>query len=330
MSIPLRIVIVHPTMFIARGLMMDLRKIGTVMEYVEIVQTLESARTKIEQLQPHVVFLGLNLPNGGAFELLEQFPPTPERSFAIILVDDTDTPHRARQRHLEAMAEHQAAGYLLYPIFHNGTLGKSMEHARNRLQSRMLSEQQHDIIERLVRGVVEELPNAEAEPTATKELPTLEKTFSVATRSLSAASKPSARKKSPPKGTSKKKPTAKTSTTNLSLTLPWSSVIRLQMKENYYELWYFDTEGAVQTVLVRKNEFPHPSEMPKLLYQAHRSHIVNMKQIAEVNPASLLMRCGSSVPLAESEQYRLQTIVQQMSVQVAVLDELRAMIRKKN
>jgi hypothetical protein len=99
------------------------------------------------------------------------------------------------------------------------------------------------------------------------------------------------------------------------------------MKENYYELWYFDTEGMVQMVLVRKDDMAHPSEMPTLFYQAHRSHIVNMKQIAEVNPASLLMRCGNSVPLAESEQQRFQSILQQMSIQVAVLDELRAMIR---
>jgi DNA-binding LytR/AlgR family response regulator len=320
MSIPLRIVIIHPTTVIARGLMMDLRKIGTAIEHIERVQTLEAARIMITTIQPHVVFLGLNLPNGGAFELLEDFPPTLDRRFAIILVDDADTPPRARQRHLEAMAEHQAVGYLLYPIFHNGTLGKSMEHARNRLQSRMLSERQHDIIERLVRGVLDELPKSESD---TSERLTLDGEFSVTARSSTIARKSSAHKKSSPKTN---KPVKNTALAFL-LTLRWSAVIRLQMKENYYELWYFDTEGMVQMVLVRKDDMAHPSEMPTLFYQAHRSHIVNMKQIAEVNPASLLMRCGNSVPLAESEQQRFQSILQQMSIQVAVLDELRAMIR---
>ena len=337
MSIPLRILIVHPTTLIARGLMMDLRKIGTVVEQLERVQTREEAEIIMEKLQPHVVFLSLHLPNGGAFDLLDHFPPPSERTFAIILVDDTDTPPRARQRHLEAMAEHQAAGYLLYPIFHNGTLEKSMEHARNRLQGRMLSEQQQDIIERLIRAVLDEQPHgavtAEANSTvpssntdtATSERPGLEHEFSVTARAITAPVPSSVPKKPAARPSPKKK-----SLSTFVLVRPWSAVIRLQMKENYYEVWYFDTNGAVQTALVRKQEFPPPSQLPTLFYQAHRSHIVNMKQIAEVNPASLLMRCGSSIPLAESEQQRLQTIMRQISKQVAVLDELRAMIRAAN
>ena len=318
MSIPLRVLVAHPVRRIALNLVMDLRKIGTVMDIVKTASTLEEARTEVETITPHIVILGLNFPNDEAFEFLKQFSPK-ERGFVVIFVDDENTPLRTRQRHLQAMIEHQAAGYLVFPFFHNGTLGTSMEEVRNRLQARIVTERQYDITTRLIQTIEGEV----AQPTTTgtpEERPALTAAFSVPVRSVISA------KKAP---TTKQTPTPKSLAKHPPLETTWSNVIRLEMKENYYELWYFDAKERVRAVLVRKDDLPPPAQMPSMVYQAHRSHLVSMKHIVEVNPKSLLMRCGSSVPLAEAEQERLQTIFDQLSEQMAVLTELRILFQKQ-
>lgn len=322
MSIPLRVLVVHPVRRIALNLVMDLRKIGTVMDIVKTASTLNEARTTIETITPHIVILGLNFPNDEALELLKQFPPK-ERGFVVIFVDDENTPLRTRQRHLEAMIEHQAAGYLVFPFFHNGTLGMSMEEVRNRLQARIVADRQYDVTTRLIQTIEAEV----APPTTigtSEERPALTAAFSVPVRSVISAKKaPTTKQASTPKSL------AKPLTKHPPLETTWSNVIRLQTKENYYELWYFDAKERVCAVLVRKDDLPPPAQMPSMVYQAHRSHLVNMKHIAEVNPKSLLMRCGNSVPLAEAEQERLQTIFDQLSVQMAVLTELRTLLQQQ-
>ena len=317
MSIPLRVLVAHPVRRIALNLVMDLRKIGTVMDIVKTASTLEEARTEVETITPHIVILGLNFPNDEALELLKQFPPK-ERGFVVIFVDDENTPLRSRQRHLEAMIEHQAAGYLVFPYFHNGTLGTSMEEVRNRLQARIVTERQYDITTRLIQTIEAEVTQL---TTGTpEERPALTAPLSVPVRSVISAKKASITKQtSTPKSLAKHPP----------LETTWSNVIRLEMKENYYELWYFDAKERVRAVLVRKDDLPSPQQMPSMLYQSHRSNVVNMKHIAEVNPKSLLMRCGSSIPLAEAEQERLQTIFDQLSEQMAVLTELRILFQKQ-
>jgi CheY-like chemotaxis protein len=131
MSDMLRILVVHREQETARALLAELEKSerprANAERYaqryashtVHIATTLEDATAAVLLVQPHIVFLDLNLggnssSGGESFTFLEHYAPS-ERRFAVILLDDEDGAPSLRQRHSEAQADYQASGYLLYP-----------------------------------------------------------------------------------------------------------------------------------------------------------------------------------------------------------------------
>jgi DNA-binding LytR/AlgR family response regulator len=184
------------------------------------------------------------------------------------------------------------------------------------LQTQVLADRHEAVIECLLRAVVEKAETVSGEADA--DSPAFSLRLRAATIRASEADTPSS--------ATSQQANADEFSANGALRLVWSSVIRLEMNENYYQLWYYDGEGDVQKTLVRKTDVPTQETMPPAFYKAHRSHIVNVRHVAEVNASSLLMRDGAMVPLAGSERQRLRNIVRETSVQMALLHELRGLV----
>jgi hypothetical protein len=290
---------------------------------VHLASTPDDAIASLILVQPHIVFLDMNCHQDGSFLVLEHSTPS-ERRFALILLDNDEGGPALRQRHREAVIDFQASGYLLYPtpvhsVFVN-SLATSMERARNWLQTQVLAHRHEAVVECLLRAVMEKAETVSGEGDTDSPI------FSLRLRSATIRS---CAADTPPEQSVEAQnlqANADESSANGTLRLVWSSVIRLEMNDNYYQLWYYDGEGDVQKTLVRKTEVPVQETMPPVFYKAHRSHIVNVRHVAEVNASSLMIRDGAMVPLAGNERQRLQNIVRETSVQMALLHELRGLV----
>ena len=123
----LDILTVHRRRITGLTIKTDLQKIGVTVAGYDQASTLAEAQAYLRARPPHVVILDLCLPNGDAYRLLDAYQPS-RREFAVILMDEepTNVPsHGERHRGVEALVEHQAAGYLVYPQFHNLNLARS-------------------------------------------------------------------------------------------------------------------------------------------------------------------------------------------------------------
>jgi DNA-binding LytR/AlgR family response regulator len=303
MSLLLTCLIVHRLPPIARSLARDLQKIDPTLTHIHKATIMAEAATALANLKPNVVFLDLEIPNEGAFALLQQHPPS-ECGYALILLDQESLGPAERQRHVQLVTQHQAAGYLMPGVFGNGTLSTALEQAEHRLQGRLLAERQREVIELLIEMLL-----------AKKTKEHTKRVHDAATsngKSQTAIEHISDGIVIPEQNTRAAK--------NKRL-VQWSNVIRLVAKGNYYEVWHIDAEEKVATVLVRK-ECVAKTVLPPHFLQTHRSHIVNTKKIINVRTKDLLMMCGNHIPLSRRQQEQVQEMLGKISVQSTVVDRL--------
>ena len=320
----------------------DLNKIGVDIASYRYVATLTEARDYLEMHRPHLVILDLCLPNGDAYRLLDAYQPS-RRDFAVILMDEEENDslprasRHAKERHrgLETLVEHQAAGYLLYPLFHNRNLAHSIEQARGKLQARLLDDYQHEIIEQLLRSTLgHSAPSTphQKHPAPNNPTPSLT-TFDtddvsfILLRNAQHTHMMEIDAAVLSTGTGGRKPRQNVQKT---LTVRYADIIRLEKQDNYVWLHWFNPEGEVKKALLRTEFVPllH-TDLPTGFHKVHRSHIINILHIVEVEQRSVVMRCGNEVPLAAREQHRVQEVLQQFSRQVGVLGELHRLLKEK-
>jgi hypothetical protein len=236
---------------------------------------------------------------------------------------------------VEALVEHQAAGYLVYPQFHNLNLARSVEQARGKLQSRLLTEYQHDIIEQLLRSTLGHpalpAPPPHSAPPMTGKAPFAHSDEDTSRLLLhhAQAAQTLAIASSSASGVGKKAGIGKKASGVHHHHVRYADIIRLEKQDHYVWLHWFGADGAVAKALVRTETIPLlDGELPVGFHQVHRSHVVNLLHIVEVGSRRLLMRCGSDVPLAAREQQRMQEVIEQFSRQVGVLRDLQRLLQQ--
>jgi hypothetical protein len=334
---PLRVVVVHHSPVIARSILRDLTKIGTATSETHKTSCIHEAREVIDEMEPHIVFVAINLPHGKAFDLLQDFPPS-KRTFALIIVDEplklVAMPEAEQQGRFQHVLENQAVAYLMVGVFHNGTLATSIERARTRLQEVILERQQGEVNDYLVRFVTD---GAEEWRETMARIHNVSKTVGV---SVGTSASRQALKKGTGHSEQAHTPVLRIkslhnrhhgnapSKKHLRISeLCWSRLIRLQAQENYYGLWYFDEEGIVQMELIRKGEVLL-SERPSFMFKANKSEYINVHWIADIGAKAVMMMCGGFVRLAERQQQTFQEIFRAVSSQLAALDELQAVLTR--
>jgi CheY-like chemotaxis protein len=333
----LDILTVHRRRITGLTIKTDLQKIGVTVAGYDQASTLAEAQAYLRARPPHVVILDLCLPNGDAYRLLDAYQPS-RREFAVILMDEEQTngpSHGERHRGVEALVEHQAAGYLVYPQFHNLNLARSVEQARGKLQSRLLTEYQHDIIEQLLRSTLGHpalpAPPPHSAPPMTGKAPFAHSDEDTSRLLLhhAQAAQTLAIASSSASGVGKKAGIGKKASGVHHHHVRYADIIRLEKQDHYVWLHWFGADGAVAKALVRTETIPLlDGELPVGFHQVHRSHVVNLLHIVEVGSRRLLMRCGSDVPLAAREQQRMQEVIEQFSRQVGVLGDLQRLLQQ--
>ena len=340
----LDILTVHRRRITGLTIKTDLQKIGVTVAGYDQANTLAEAQAYLRARPPHVVILDLCLPNGDAYRLLDAYQPS-RREFAVILMDEEQThvpSHSERHRGVEALVEHQAAGYLVYPQFHNLNLARSVEQARGKLQSRLLAEYQHEIIEQLLRSTLGHpalpshpappAPPPHSDPPMTGNAPFAHSDESDTSRLLlhhAQAAQTAAIAASSVSGVGKKAGKGKKASGVRHHHVRYADIIRLEKQDHYLWLHWFGADGAVAKALVRTETIPlRDGALPVGFHQVHRSHVVNLLHIVEVGSRRLLMRCGSDVPLAAREQQRMQEVIEQFSRQVGVLGDLQRLLQQ--
>jgi DNA-binding LytR/AlgR family response regulator len=308
----LRILVVHPSPPIARSIVRDIKRLGLRVSAERKAATVQEAQEAITTLQPHILFLGLDIPNAGAVQLLEEYPPA-HRDFAVILIDAGGDSPRERQHHVHIVMQQHIAGYLLLGAFDNEILGQSIERALNHLQQRLFEERHREIVEFLLHTTLAQHHAASA---ATTDTTTTEPSTAAATR----ATMPEAR-------IALLLPAEAAARATTDRVLDWERVIRLQTFENYYELVMFDAEGFVKKLTVRKRALS-ADELPPSFTKIHRSHIVNLRHVLTLQHNMVYMACGTSIKLPKTQQARVRELLQQFSQQVNVLDILRSLVWK--
>lgn len=313
MSIPLRICIVEPTPVIGKNLVRDLRRLEIATEEdILFLHKFSGADVFLHQHKPHVVFLSLDMPNDGAFRLLQRFP-TEQRPFIVILLSNPELDKYIRP---SLLSELYGAGYLVKGVFSNEELIKVVERVRKEVQKKLVEDFKAELLEAVTHFSVPSLP----EETAT--------TFS--RRELSEAQ---AEQEETEKNTPREEVFFVTTVTKnnekVKVEIPWEWVIYTESAGNYVNIHYF-ADGNLPEIVGKKAALEHHNVsivrsnkivIPSSFIQPHRSYWVQKKFILSVSSTAIYMITGKRISLSQNNRERIIETLEGESKQFTISNE---------
>jgi CheY-like chemotaxis protein len=148
---PLRICIVEPTPFLAKQLVRDITHLNIVTEDISFATTYRAAMTTIQQKNPHIILLSLDMPNDGAFHLMKNFNAEDSPYLVVLL----STPALDTYLLPSFMKEFYCAGYLVKGKFGNTMFLKTLEIVCHDLHTNLLQRYKAEILEAVSPNVLD-------------------------------------------------------------------------------------------------------------------------------------------------------------------------------
>jgi DNA-binding LytR/AlgR family response regulator len=288
---PFHVLILEHQKPISRNLEKDLKFIDAGATSIRRVFTPEEAYTEMEVFMPNLVILSLDLPEQGATQFFQKFPPE-QRPFSIIIINTPSTNPAEQMRLMQIVAEQHISYYLPLRLFGNETLKRAVESVRRTIQQQYMTEYQQEIIQSFIRSLKHPLFKL-------SERNALESVVSFTGEKSSFSFK----------------------VEEQEMRVAWDKVIRLESHENYFDVWYMDAQGIYTVHLARKNEVK--PLLPPIIYKVHRSHWVHLAYIKTVTAENVILVNGEEIPLGRAERQGLLTTLEKISPPLLVLSVLQ-------
>jgi CheY-like chemotaxis protein len=302
---PLRICIVEPTPFLAKQLVRDITHLGIVTEDISFATTYRAAVSLIQKKNPHIILLSLDMPNDGAFRLMQNFNPE-EHPFLVVLLS---TPALDKYLLPSFMKEFYCAGYLVKGKFGNTMFLKTLEIVRHDLQTSLLQRYKAEILE----AVTPTIPDALSSCSKQSNIPLGNISKKVKDKSRKAASFLALYKHNNEK---------------VKKEILWESVTYCHSAGNYLNIYYVTDEKKqdVQSVVVLRKSVTIPDEFMKL----SRSYWVHKKYIADILDNGLRLMTGEILPISvRNRQIVIQTLESYSMPFVIANEVIRALVAQK-
>ena len=310
---PLRICIVEPTPFLAKKLLRDITHLNVVAEDISVATTYQAATSIIYKKKPHIILLSLDMPNDGAFRLMENFNPEGS-SFLVVLLS---TPALDKYLLPSFMKEFYCAGYLVKGKFGNTMFLKTLENVRHDLHTDLLQRYKAEILEAVIPKALDvSVSDIETSSTALHT----QKNAQKSTRKDTKKNVKSQIHKATSFLASYEHHGKKTKKEIL-----WESVLYCHSAGNYLNIYYVADEKKrdVQSVLVLGSTVNIPDEF----IEPRRSYRVQKKYVAEVLDNGLRLINGEVVPISARKRQIIIQILESYSAQFALANEVITALR---
>jgi DNA-binding LytR/AlgR family response regulator len=288
---PFHVLILENQKPISRNLEKDLKFIGAGATSIRRVFTPEEAYTEIEIAMPNLVILSLDLPEQGATQFFQKFPPE-QRPFSVIIINTPSANPSEQMKLMQIVAEQHISYYLPLRLFGNETLKRAVNSVRRTIQQQYISEYQEEIIQSFIRSLKHPLfklaENTTSETVASFTGEQSSFSFKVGEQEVRIA---------------------------------WDKVIRLESSGNNFDVWYMNAQGVYTVRVVRKDEIT--SLLPPIIYKVHRSHRIHLAYIKTVMADKVILVNGEEIPLGRAERQGLLTTLEKISPPLLVLSVLQ-------
>jgi hypothetical protein len=286
---PLNGLIISTKKYICTGLKNDIKRLGVHVHRIRTASSMQAAMAEIQEDMPNVVFLSLDIPERFAVaRFFEQFQPS-RRRFALIILHEP-TQNAASERHLmRYLVAQDLSGYLEIGRFGNKALFSALEAGWLKVRHYHLSATQRESVQAFI--------NTMRHPLFTM-LGQSESDFSGEQTSVRVKGQ-----------------------YGENIDIQWDKIVRIEMMENYSNIWCFDHAGNYLRYIVRSSSTS--IVVPPIMRKIHRSHRIHLAYIKAVNRETIDLINGETLPLGRTYRNEILELLEGYSPPFFMLSLLK-------
>ena len=325
MNTPLRICIVEPIPFIGKNLARDLHRLEVATEEnILFLPKFGGADILLQQHNSHVLFLSLDMPNDGAFRLLNQFPYE-QRPFLVILLSNPELDKYLRP---SLLSELYGTGYLVKGVFNDKELIKVVERVRREVEKKLIEDFKTELLEAATHFSAPPLSKEAAKMPSKQEL-SVEQTEEEGTEG-SKTEEVQALKEEALEEEAFFVAMITKNNEKVKVEIPWEWVIFTKYAKNEVEIHYF-ADGKLPETVGKETALKHYQKstlrsgkivIPRSFIQPHRSYRVQKKFIISLSSTALYTITGKRISLSQNNRQRVIETLERESKQFTISNEL--------